>query len=277
MDDTSVLSKFSDKYAENLGLETTSFVWTISTGTLSLSTSNVFFLIIRDVNDEQHQFGSRYLNFSVGVKAPADTEPPVKSNPTTVVVISTVSPSSAPSTTSSSSATPLSSSSSGNSRTVSQTLSETCSLSLSTSTAAPTSTSTLTSTPTALPTPPTAGDLPTGAKLGIIIGVLTAVVLAVLLGWYFGRRRKNNSKKSPFHPFETSPPVPPVQLSELDVPEWNEQKAIPLPFTPRELHAKGKFDRFSGVRELEAWEKPSELHDGRKSVRVYELGTGIRE
>ena len=109
----------------------------------------------------------------------------------------------------------------------------------------------------------------------MVIGAILLVVIAIFVGWYLGRRRKIRSKKSPFHPFETPPPAPPVQLSELHVPGWGEQKVIPPPFTPRELHGNGKFDTFKGVRELDAWDKPGELDSARRSgvkSGVYELG-----
>lgn len=245
---------------EGLTEDTSTFVWTVSTGSLSLSPTNTFFLIIRDVENELNQFGSSYLNFTKGVEAPANTLPPVRSSPTTVVVTSTLSPPSGSTTTSQSTSTPLSSS--GNSRTSSPTISETSSLPLST----PLPTSSSTSSPTALPVSSPSSGLSIGAKIGMVIGAITAVVLAIFIGWYLGRRRKIRSKKSPFHPFENPPPAPPVQLAELHVPGWGEQKPIPPPFTPRELHGHGKFDSFKGVRELDAWDKPGELHGDRKSV-----------
>ncbi|KAH7311866.1 hypothetical protein BKA65DRAFT_517711 [Rhexocercosporidium sp. MPI-PUGE-AT-0058] len=245
---------------KDLKSDTSTFVWTVSTGSLSLSPTNTFFLIIRDVENELNQFGSSYLNFTKGVEAPANTAPPARSSPTTVVVASTLSPSSSSTTTSKSSAS-------------SPAASETSLLPLPFPTS--TSTSTSSSTATALPISSPSRGLSTGAKVGMVIGTVSVVVIAILLGWYLGRRRKIKSKKSPFHPFETPAPAPPVQLSELHVPGWGEQKPIPPPFTPRELHGKGKFDSFTGVRELDAWEKPGEFGDGRRpgvKSGVYELG-----
>ncbi|KAH6725043.1 hypothetical protein BKA61DRAFT_589739, partial [Leptodontidium sp. MPI-SDFR-AT-0119] len=255
--------------AQNLTNETNTWNWQVTTGTLTLKPTNTFFLIIRDVNDELNQFGSSYLNFTSAIPLPGGRGSSKQSSTSTTKLSPVTESSSA--TLSLTSITTVRPKSSAFSTSVTSSAT-----SIASATTIPTPTSAIpTILPTALPISSPSGDLSTGAKVGMIIGAISAVVIAIFLGWYLGRRRKNKSTKSPFHPFETPTPAPPVQLSELHVPGRGEQKPIPPPFTPRELHGKGKFDSFTGVQELDAWDKPSELGDGRRAViksGVPELG-----
>ncbi|KAL2062483.1 hypothetical protein VTL71DRAFT_6749 [Oculimacula yallundae] len=247
---------------DNLKNDVLSFNWRVSVGSLSLSPTNTFFLVIRDVENEANQFQSSFLNFTGGPETPANTAPPVKASPTTVVVISTVSPSASPTTSSSSNtASNVSSEKPSASPTPPVTVTVPGQIPTTTPTSASTPASTPTPTTSALP-PPSNGNLSSQAKLGVIIGIITAVALTICIGCYLGRRRKIRSKKLPVDSFKPQDSSPPVQLSELQVPGWGDQNAIPLPFTPRELHANGKFDSFKGVRELDAWSAPGELGDG---------------
>ncbi|KAH9218239.1 hypothetical protein DL95DRAFT_458496 [Leptodontidium sp. 2 PMI_412] len=239
--------------AENLTSETKTWDWQVTTGTLTLKPTNTFFLRMIDVNDEKNEFDSSTLDFtSSGPAGGASSSLKLASTstlkPSSTTTIDSSSSASASPSVSSTSDIPVSSSSSF--------------ISASTTVAGSTPTVAFATTPTAQPASSPDG-ISIGAKIGMIIGAVFLVVIAIFLGWYLGKRRKNKSTKSPFHPFENPAPTPPVQLSELHVLGWGEQKPIPPPFTPRELYRKGKFDNFTGVRELDAWDKPSELGDRR--------------